>query len=73
VETSLFKGVPCGDTDPGHDLTPRHQSREQRFAGGFFFLSYRQGGEESSRPWMDAGAGLAHIVQLKGMSHGSVG
>ena len=47
-------------------------ARQQRFAIGLFFLRHGEGGQECRRARMNAGARLAHIVELKGVGHDAV-
>ena len=73
VKTSSLQGISRGDTDARHHLAAGDERGKQRFAVGPLFFRHREGGQKCRCARMNAGAGLADIVELKGMGHGAVG
>src|SRR5215475_14053154 len=73
VETAFLQRISRGDADATHDLTGRYEGGQESFPVRLLHFARSKGREKCSCARVYASTGLTDVVQLKGMSHGSVG
>src|SRR5262249_18650985 len=73
VETAFFERISRSDADATHNFTGGHEGGQESFRSYFPRFAHSEGREECGCARVYASAGLTDIVQLKSMSHRSVG